>query len=157
MCNRKKTIKVAYSGLSANFLNTCNTMLGTPGRVIDLLKRGALNLSEIQFVVLDEADQMLNVGFAEDVEVIMERLPQKRQFLMFSATMPQWIQKMTRKYLQNPVVVDLVSCLFLSLLSSIYKLCTIHKSASNGKRTELSDREGERELTMVIDGYGIWN
>lgn len=107
-------------------------MLGTPGRVIDLLKRGALNLSEIQFVVLDEADQMLNVGFAEDVEVIMERLPQKRQFLMFSATMPQWIQKMTRKYLQNPVVVDLVS-LFLSLLSSIYKLCTIHKSASNGK------------------------
>ncbi|XP_078163851.1 DEAD-box ATP-dependent RNA helicase 53, mitochondrial-like [Carex rostrata] len=85
-----------------------DVVVGTPGRVIDLLKRGALNLSEIQFVVLDEADQMLNVGFAEDVEVIMERLPQKRQFLMFSATMPQWIQKMTRKYLQNPVVVDLV-------------------------------------------------
>ncbi|KAJ4811412.1 DEAD-box ATP-dependent RNA helicase 53 [Rhynchospora pubera] len=85
-----------------------DVVVGTPGRVIDLLRRGALNLSEVQFVVLDEADQMLNVGFAEDVEVIMERLPQKRQNLMFSATMPNWIQKITRKYLHDPAVIDLV-------------------------------------------------
>jgi superfamily II DNA/RNA helicase len=65
--------------------------------------------------VLDEADQMLNVGFAEDVEVIMERLPQKRQTLMFSATMPKWIQKITRQYLQDPVVIDLVSYYFIFL------------------------------------------
>ncbi|CAM8951624.1 unnamed protein product [Rhodiola kirilowii] len=83
-------------------------VVGTPGRVIDLLKRGALVLSEVQFVVLDEADQMLNVGFAEDVEVILEKLPQKRQTLMFSATMPSWIRKLTQKYLNDPVVIDLV-------------------------------------------------
>ncbi|KAL5773090.1 hypothetical protein ACOSP7_012707 [Xanthoceras sorbifolium] len=82
--------------------------VGTPGRIIDLIKRGALNLSEVQFVVLDEADQMLSVGFAEDVEVILEKLPLKRQSMMFSATMPPWIRSLTNKYLKNPVTVDLV-------------------------------------------------
>ncbi|KAM7502991.1 hypothetical protein LguiB_001895 [Lonicera macranthoides] len=85
-----------------------DVVVGTPGRVIDLIKRGALNLSEVQFVVLDEADQMLNVGFAEDVEVILENLPPKRQSMMFSATMPGWIVKLTQKYLKNPLTIDLV-------------------------------------------------
>ncbi|TVU41145.1 hypothetical protein EJB05_14643, partial [Eragrostis curvula] len=83
-------------------------VVGTPGRVIDLLRRGVLNLSEIQFVVLDESDQMLAVGFDEDVEVIMENLPQNRQSMLFSATMPTWIRKISNKYLKDPVVVDLV-------------------------------------------------
>uniref|UniRef100_A0A0A9DJ00 Uncharacterized protein n=1 Tax=Arundo donax TaxID=35708 RepID=A0A0A9DJ00_ARUDO len=85
-----------------------DVVIGTPGRVIDLLNRGALNLSEIQFVVLDEADQMLSVGFDQDVETILQRVPKKRQTLMFSATMPTWIRKLTQKYLNNPVTVDLV-------------------------------------------------
>ncbi|KAG7037512.1 DEAD-box ATP-dependent RNA helicase 53 [Cucurbita argyrosperma subsp. argyrosperma] len=82
--------------------------VGTPGRLIDLLNRGSLNLSEVQFVVLDEADQMLQVGFQEDVEKILERLPQKRQTMMFSATMPSWIRKLTQNYLTNPLTIDLV-------------------------------------------------
>ncbi|XP_041000865.1 DEAD-box ATP-dependent RNA helicase 53, mitochondrial-like isoform X1 [Juglans microcarpa x Juglans regia] len=82
--------------------------VGTPGRIIDLLNRGALNLSEVQFVVLDEADQMLQVGFQDDVEKILERLPQDRQSLMFSATMPSWIRKLTQNYLKDPVTIDLV-------------------------------------------------
>ncbi|EOA30088.1 hypothetical protein CARUB_v10013195mg [Capsella rubella] len=82
--------------------------VGTPGRVIDLMKRGALNLSEVQFVVLDEADQMLQVGFAEDVEIILEKLPEKRQSMMFSATMPSWIRSLTKKYLNDPLTIDLV-------------------------------------------------
>lgn len=82
--------------------------VGTPGRIIDLLNRGALNLSEVQFVVLDEADQMLQVGFQEEVEKILEKLPQKRQSLMFSATMPSWIKKLTQNYLKNPLTIDLV-------------------------------------------------
>lgn len=90
--------------------------VGTPGRVIDLLKRGALNLSEVQFLVLDEADQMLQVGFQEDVEIILERLPKKRQSLMFSATMPPWIRKLTQNYLNNPMTIDLVSMKLLLLL-----------------------------------------
>jgi ATP-dependent RNA helicase DDX21 len=83
--------------------------VGTPGRIIDLLNRGALNLSEVQFVVLDEADQMLQVGFQEEVEKILEKLPQNRQSLMFSATMPSWIKKLTQNYLKNPLTIDLVS------------------------------------------------
>ncbi|KAK4344202.1 hypothetical protein RND71_037296 [Anisodus tanguticus] len=83
-------------------------VVGTPGRIIDLLKRGSLNLSDIQFVVLDEADQMLNVGFAEDVESILENVRQKHQTMMFSATMPSWILKLTKKFLKKPVHVDLV-------------------------------------------------
>ncbi|XP_022774631.1 DEAD-box ATP-dependent RNA helicase 53, mitochondrial-like isoform X2 [Durio zibethinus] len=82
--------------------------VGTPGRIIDLLKRGALNLTEVQFLVLDEADQMLQVGFAEDVETILERLPANRQSMMFSATMPNWIKSLTQKHLKNPLTIDLV-------------------------------------------------
>ncbi|XP_019182259.1 PREDICTED: DEAD-box ATP-dependent RNA helicase 53-like isoform X2 [Ipomoea nil] len=85
-----------------------DVVVGTPGRIIDLIRRGALNLAEIQFVVLDEADQMLNVGFAEDVETILENVPRKRQTMMFSATMPNWIMKLTQKFLRNPVHIDLV-------------------------------------------------
>ncbi|KAJ0788843.1 putative RNA helicase [Helianthus annuus] len=85
-----------------------DVIVGTPGRVIDLLKRGALNLSEVKFAVLDEADQMLNVGFAEDVETILEYLPKQRQTMMFSATMPSWIVKLTHKYLKTPATIDLV-------------------------------------------------
>nr|XP_043630648.1 DEAD-box ATP-dependent RNA helicase 53, mitochondrial-like [Erigeron canadensis]XP_043630653.1 DEAD-box ATP-dependent RNA helicase 53, mitochondrial-like [Erigeron canadensis] len=85
-----------------------DVLVGTPGRVIDLIKRGCLKLSEVQFCVLDEADQMLNVGFADDVETILEHLPRERQSMMFSATMPSWIVKLTRKYLKNPLTIDLV-------------------------------------------------
>ncbi|PON36249.1 DEAD-box ATP-dependent RNA helicase [Parasponia andersonii] len=82
--------------------------VGTPGRIIDLLNRGALNLTEVKFLVIDEADQMLQVGFQEDVERILERLPQNRQSMMFSATMPSWIRKLTQNYLKNPMNIDLV-------------------------------------------------
>ncbi|GER48251.1 DEAD-box ATP-dependent RNA helicase [Striga asiatica] len=85
-----------------------DVVVGTPGRVIDLIKRGALNLSKVQYVVLDEADQMLNVGFADDVETILGYITQKHQTMMFSATMPNWIQKLIQKFLKNPVTIDLV-------------------------------------------------
>lgn len=97
--------------------------VGTPGRIIDLLNRGALNLSEVQFVVIDEADQMLQVGFQEDVERILEKLPQKRQSMMFSATMPSWIRKLTQNYLKDPLSIDLVSIQFHLNLFFIYSLC----------------------------------
>ncbi|KVI04039.1 DEAD-box ATP-dependent RNA helicase 53, mitochondrial-like [Cynara cardunculus var. scolymus] len=85
-----------------------DVIVGTPGRVIDLIKRGSLKLSEVKFAVLDEADQMLNVGFADDVETIFEHLPRERQSMMFSATMPSWIVKLVRKHLKNPLTIDLV-------------------------------------------------
>ncbi|KAK7386994.1 hypothetical protein VNO78_27425 [Psophocarpus tetragonolobus] len=82
--------------------------VGTPGRIIDLLNRRALNLKDVKFVVLDEADQMLQVGFQEAVEKILEGLSPNRQTLMFSATMPSWIKEITRNYLNTPLIIDLV-------------------------------------------------
>jgi len=84
-------------------------VVGTPGRIIDLLNRRALNLKDVKFVVLDEADQMLQVGFQEAVENILQNLSPNRQTLMFSATMPSWIKSITRNYLNNPLTIDLVS------------------------------------------------
>ncbi|VFQ76083.1 unnamed protein product [Cuscuta campestris] len=110
-----------------------DVVVGTPGRAIDLIKRGALNLSEIQFVVLDEADQMLNVGFADDVETILEKVPRKRQTMMFSATMPNWILKLTQKFLKNPVHIDLVGDSDQKLADgiSLYSIaCEMHQKPS---------------------------
>lgn len=95
-------------------------VVGTPGRIIDLINGGSLKLGEVQFLVLDEADQMLAVGFEEDVEVILEKLPAKRQSMLFSATMPSWVKKLARKYLDNPLTIDLVilfNLVFFSFLS----------------------------------------
>ncbi|KAM7271498.1 hypothetical protein ACFE04_030712 [Oxalis oulophora] len=101
-----------------------DVVVGTPGRLIDLLKRGALNLSHIKFVVLDEADQMLDVGFAESVEEILSQLPKQRQSMMFSATLPKWIKDLTRKYLNNPLTIDLVGDSNQKLADGI-SLCSI--------------------------------
>eukprot|EP00242_Pyramimonas_sp_CCMP2087_P007416 CAMPEP_0198211166 /NCGR_PEP_ID=MMETSP1445-20131203/22662_1 /TAXON_ID=36898 /ORGANISM="Pyramimonas sp., Strain CCMP2087" /LENGTH=668 /DNA_ID=CAMNT_0043885377 /DNA_START=271 /DNA_END=2273 /DNA_ORIENTATION=- len=83
-------------------------VVGTPGRMIDLMQRGALDLSEVQFSILDEADQMLSVGFEEDVEMLYAKMPTDRTNYLFSATMPTWVSKLARNYLTDPVTVDLV-------------------------------------------------
>ncbi|KAI3765625.1 hypothetical protein L2E82_15665 [Cichorium intybus] len=80
---------------------------GTPVYAIDLIKRGALNLSTVKFAIFNEADHMLNIGFAEDIETILEYLAWERQTMMFSTTMPSWIVKLTHKYLKKPVTIDL--------------------------------------------------
>lgn len=67
-----------------------------------------LCLAQTRFVVLDEADMMLSMGFSEDVEVILERVPKERQTLLFSATMPSWVKNITKRFLNNPTLVDLV-------------------------------------------------
>lgn len=88
--------------------NGLDVVVGTPGRVIDLLERGWLDLSQLQYVVLDEADQMLAIGFEEDVETILARAPTERQTLLFSATMPRWVQRISSRYLRSPLKIDLV-------------------------------------------------
>ncbi|PRC59836.1 ATP-dependent RNA helicase, partial [Mycobacterium sp. ITM-2017-0098] len=81
----------------------------TPGRVIDHLEKGSLDLSHLDYLVLDEADEMLQMGFAEDVERILEGTPEYKQVALFSATMPPGIRKITSKYLHDPVQVKVES------------------------------------------------
>lgn len=82
-------------------------VVGTPGRVMDHLRKGSLSLSDLKTVVLDEADEMLRMGFIDDVEWILEHTPAERQVALFSATMPAPIQKVTKKYLKSPVHISI--------------------------------------------------
>ena len=77
-------------------------VVGTPGRVIDHITRGAINMESIGIMVLDEADEMLNMGFREDIEKVLELTPGERQTLLFSATMPKAILKLTDEYMREP-------------------------------------------------------
>ncbi len=76
-------------------------VVGTPGRIMDHLEKGTLDLSELKYLVLDEADEMLKMGFAEDVEVILAQTPADKQVALFSATMPQQIRRLSAKYLHD--------------------------------------------------------
>ena len=77
-------------------------VVGTPGRIIDHLEKGTLDLSELSYLVLDEADEMLKMGFAEDVETILAETPDTKQVALFSATMPAAIRRMSKQYLHDP-------------------------------------------------------
>ncbi|WP_172120096.1 DEAD/DEAH box helicase [Actinomyces faecalis] len=81
-------------------------VVGTPGRVIDLIDKGALHLEQVRYFVLDEADEMLRMGFAEDVETIAASLPADRRTALFSATMPPAIQAVARQHLSDPARVE---------------------------------------------------
>lgn len=85
-----------------------HVVIGTPGRTIDHINRGTLKLDHVKMVVLDEADEMLNMGFIDDVEIILRRIPPERQTLLFSATIPKPIRKLTRKYQREPEFVKVV-------------------------------------------------
>lgn len=85
-----------------------DVVVGTPGRMIDLLNRGSLTLDEIETVVLDEADYMLDRGFKEDMETILQQSPSDKQTLLFSATFPPWVNQVSKSMLRNPTMVDLV-------------------------------------------------
>ncbi len=82
-------------------------VVGTPGRVMDHLRRGSLNLADIKAVVLDEADEMLRMGFIDDVNWILEHTPRSRQVALFSATMPREIQQVAETHLKEPVLVKI--------------------------------------------------
>ena len=82
-----------------------HAVVGTPGRVMDHLKRGTLKLNSLKALVLDEADEMLKMGFIDDVKWVMEKLPKERQIALFSATMPDVIRRVAEKFLNSPKVV----------------------------------------------------
>lgn len=82
-------------------------VVGTPGRVLDHINRGSLQLHGLKTFVLDEADEMLRMGFIEDVETVLDSIPQERQIALFSATMPDRIRKIASRYLRDPISVDI--------------------------------------------------
>jgi len=85
----------------------CNIVVGTPGRVLDHLARGTLNLSSVRYVVLDEADRMLDIGFRPDIERILRRCPTQRQTLLLSATVPPPVLRLAQRYMVDPQNINL--------------------------------------------------
>ena len=91
-----------YRGQLAALKRGVQVVVGTPGRVMDHMRRGTLKLDDLSHLVLDEADEMLRMGFIDDVEWIMSQMPEKRQIALFSATMPSAIRRIATTYLNNP-------------------------------------------------------
>lgn len=87
--------------------NGSHIVVGTPGRVLDLLDRSVLKIQSIKWLILDEADEMLNMGFKDDLETILAQTPEERQTLLFSATMPPQIASIAKKYMKNPVEIKI--------------------------------------------------
>lgn len=105
-------------------------VIGTPGRIIDHIERGTLDLENINQIILDEADEMLNMGFIDDIEKILSHMPAERQTVFFSATMPAPILALTKKYQKNPQIVKVTpkQLTNLSIDQSFYKVRNEHKT-----------------------------
>jgi len=109
--NKKLNLVCLYGGASINLQvkelkRGTDIAVGTPGRVLDLLKRRVLNLNGIDYFILDEADEMLNMGFIEDIESIFRSSNRNKRVLLFSATMPQKIKDLSKKYMKNQIIVE---------------------------------------------------
>ena len=102
-------IATVYGGQSMELqirqLRTANIVIGTPGRIMDHMRRRTLKLDALRLVVLDEADEMLNMGFYEDIQTILRETPEDRQTVLFSATMPPAIMKITAEFQRDPEIV----------------------------------------------------
>lgn len=96
-----------YAGQLKKLQQGVHVVVGTPGRIMDHMRRGTLRLDSLKAIVLDEADEMLNMGFLEDIEWIMTKSPVERQVALFSATMPKTIRDIARKYLHQPVEINI--------------------------------------------------
>ncbi|CAN5568005.1 DEAD/DEAH box helicase [soil metagenome] len=99
---------IGYGSQATALRRGTDVVVATPGRAIDYFNQGVLTLSEVQVVVLDEADEMLSMGFEEDMETLLGATPKERQTLLFSATLPAWAKRLAAQHLQDPVVLNMV-------------------------------------------------
>ncbi|MBS3056281.1 MAG: DEAD/DEAH box helicase [Candidatus Aenigmarchaeota archaeon] len=110
LSNKKIRITAIYGGVSIepqiNELHRTDVVVATPGRLLDHLERRTINMSKVKFLVLDEADRMLDMGFIDDVEKIIKTCPEKRQTLFFSATISSSIKRLADRYMNKPVSVS---------------------------------------------------
>lgn len=142
-------------------------VVGTPGRVIDLASRGALQLGELKGVVIDEADEMLRMGFIGEVEKILEQAPPERQMALFSATMPPMIRRIASRFLRNPVEVRIDShtsaatCIrqrgwLVNGLSKVDALCRILEGETHDAvLVFVRTKAATVELTEQLEARGI--
>ena len=121
---KRMNIFAVYGGVSINpqisNLRHADIVVGTPGRILDHLQRGTLNLQKVKVLVLDEADKMFDMGFVEDVHKIISQTPRQRQTLLFSATMSSQVHEIVRNYMNNPEKVKVQSYVEEGKLDQFY-------------------------------------
>ena len=130
-------------------------IIGTPGRTLDHARQGTLDLKSVRFLVLDEADEMLDRGFTHDVEAILGKTPAGRQTALFSATMPEWVAKTASKHLRNPATVEVDAD--LQMLPTVKHLVySIQREAKLGAlRTLLDDRDDAPVIVFGKTKHGV--
>ena len=138
--NIEKQIKALKSG--------AHIVVGTPGRLLDLIKRKALKLQDIETLILDEADEMLNMGFLEDIEAIISRVPENRQTLLFSATMPEAIKRIGVQFMKDPEHVKIAAKELTTELVDQYYI-RVKEQEKFDTMTRLMDVE-QPELAIVF-------
>ena len=145
-----------------------HVVVATPGRAIDHIRRGSLELDAIRTVVLDEADEMLDMGFTEDIETILEETPAERQTVLFSATMPPRIRKIAETYQRDPVLVKIAAANTAAerarVRQTAYMVMRQHKANALGRVLDMEapvativfcrTRGGVDELTATMNGRG---
>ena len=143
------TVLPVYGGSSygpqlAGLRRGAQVVVGTPGRVIDHLKRGSLKLDDLQYLVLDEADEMLRMGFAEDVETILSQTPEDKQVALFSATMPPAIRKIAQRYLRNPeeISVKAKTSTATNIRQRYLQVMGAHKLEAMTRLLEVEEHDG---------------
>lgn len=142
-------------------------VVGTPGRILDHINRGTLDLSALKFIVLDEADEMLRMGFIDDVETVMAELPEQHQTALFSATMPEPIRRITKRFMTDPQEVKIQSTQRTN--PDITQICWFvrgfRKNDALLRFLEVEDfdaaiiftrtKTGTLEVTELLDKYGF--
>ena len=168
---RKVRVTLLYGGRSLKpeyiaLRNGTQVVVGTPGRTLDHLRQRTLDLSAVRFLVLDEADEMLDRGFAPDVEAIIGRTPKERQTALLSATMPGWVSQTASKHLRNPITAE-VDAGLQAPPTVEHLVYTMRKSDKlEALRTLLDGREdapvivfgktkrGVKQLALKLDSLG---
>jgi ATP-dependent RNA helicase DeaD len=143
-------ITAVYGGVSMDNqirkIKKTNVIIATPGRLIDLINRNVIHLDKIKFLVFDEADRMMDMGFIHDIEIILKHMTQKLQTMLFSATVSKEITVLSKKYLYNPVHVILESS-----IDPVFLKQTYYQTTNDQKISLLIHLlKQERDLTLVF-------
>lgn len=128
----------------------CDLVVGTPGRMLDHLRRGNMSLADVRYVVLDEADRMLDIGFRPDIERILRNCPDQRQTLLMSATVPDDIKRLVNRYMTKPVHLNLSpSVLTVDKISQAY--ITVDEDRKFELLVKVLERETPRQAIIFVE------
>ncbi len=133
----------AYTHQLRQLKKGAQVIVGTPGRVMDHIRKGTLQLNALQCLVLDEADEMLRMGFIDDVEWIMDKIPESRQIALFSATMPTVIRRMVNKYLNDPaeIIIKSRTATAATIKQRFWRVYGLNKVDALSRILELEDHD----------------